>query len=176
MLEYTRSQGENVKMKNYYSIGEVAERTGINAYTLRYYDKEGLLSFVKRSPSGVRQFAAEDFEPLYTITVLKRSGMPIKEIRKFMELYLKGNETIHERLIMFEEQKKSLQKQIDDLQHMMKIVDYKCWYFREAEKYGDINYYKKLPKEEVDKRINEFNQIVNDFRDGLLQEEEQKEV
>lgn len=163
-------------MKNYYSIGEVAERTGINAYTLRYYDKEGLLSFVKRSPSGVRQFAAEDFEPLYTITVLKRSGMPIKEIRKFMELYLKGNETIHERLIMFEEQKKSLQKQIDDLQHMMKIVDYKCWYFREAEKYGDINYYKKLPKEEVDKRINEFNQIVNDFRDGLLQEEEQKEV
>jgi DNA-binding transcriptional MerR regulator len=163
-------------MKKYYSIGEVAERTGINAYTLRYYDKEGLLSFVKRSPSGVRQFAAEDFEPLYTITVLKRSGMPIKEIRKFMELYLKGNETIHERLIMFEEQKKSLQKQIDDLQHMMKIVDYKCWYFREAEKYGDINYYKKLPKEEVDKRINEFNQIVNDFRDGLLQEEEQKEV
>ena len=163
-------------MKKYYSIGEVAERTGINAYTLRYYDKEGLLSFVKRSPSGVRQFAAEDFEPLYTITVLKRSGMPIKEIRKFMELYLKGNETIHERLIMFEEQKRSLQKQIDDLQHMMKIVDYKCWYFREAEKYGDINYYKKLPKEEVDKRINEFNQIVNDFRDGLLQEEEQKEV
>lgn len=163
-------------MKKYYSIGEVAERTGINAYTLRYYDKEGLLSFVKRSPSGVRQFAAEDFEPLYTITVLKRSGMPIKEIRKFMELYLKGNETIHERLVMFEEQKKSLQKQIDDLQHMMKIVDYKCWYFREAEKYGDINYYKKLPKEEVDKRINEFNQIVNDFRDGLLQEEEQKEV
>ena len=158
-------------MKKYYSISEVAERTGISAHTLRYYDKEGLLSFIKRSPSGIRQFSAEDFEPLYTITVLKRSGMPLKEIRKFMHLYLQGNETIHERLEMFEQQKISLQKQIDELQSMLKIVDYKCWYFREAEKRGDINYYKKLPKEEVDEKINEFNQIVNDFREGLLQEE-----
>ena len=157
-------------MKEYYSIGEVAERTGISAYTLRYYDKEGLLSFVKRSPSGIRQFTAEDFEPLYTITVLKRGGMPIKDIRRFMELYLKGNETIHERYLMFAEQKENLQKQIDELQKMMKIVEYKCWYFQEAEKYGDINYYKRLPKEEVDQRINEFNQIVNDFREGLLEE------
>ncbi len=161
-------------MKEYFTIGEVAERTGISAYTLRYYDKEGLLSFVKRSSSGTRMFSKEDFEPLYTITVLKKSGMPIKEIRRFMELYLKGNETIHERLLMFEEQKKHLQEQIELLQKMMKIVDYKCWYFREAEKRGDINYYLKLPKEEVDERIREFNGIVNDFREGLLHEDEKE--
>ena len=92
-------------MKNYYSIGEVAERTGINAYTLRYYDKEGLLSFVKRSPSGVRQFAAEDFEPLYSITVLKRSGMPIKEIRKFMEYYMPTTLKLVHTYREFEDQK-----------------------------------------------------------------------
>ncbi len=157
-------------MSRYYSISDVAERTGISAYTLRYYDKEGLLTFVRRSESGIRQFSEEDFEPLYTITVLKRCGMPIKEIRRFMELYLQGNDTIHERYLMFSRQKENLQKQIDELNRMMKIVDYKCWYFKEAEKYNDINYYKKLPAGEVDERINEFNQIIHDFREGSLTE------
>ena len=60
-------------MEKYYTIGDVAARTGISAHTLRYYDKEGLLSFVKRSESGTRLFTKEDFEPLYTITVLKKA-------------------------------------------------------------------------------------------------------
>ena len=131
---------------------------------LRYYDKEGLLTFVKRSPSGIRLFSEADFEPLYTITVLKRSGMPIKDIRKFMELYQQGNRSIHERLQMFLEHKKHLQEKIDELNEMMKIVDYKCWYFSEAEKRGDINYYLTLPEDEVDQRIHDFNQKVRDFR------------
>ena len=156
-------------MSEYYTIGEVASRTGISAYTLRYYDKEGLLSFVKRDESGKRMFRREDFEPLYTISVLKRSGMPIKKIREFMNLYLQGNDTIHERYVMFAEQRESLLSQIRELEAMLKIVDYKCWYFREAEKRGDINYYQKLPKEEVDPRITEFNQIVDDFREGVTE-------
>ena len=160
-------------MEKFYTIGDVAARTGISAHTLRYYDKEGLLSFVKRSPSGTRLFTKEDFEPLYTITVLKRSGMPLKKIREFMELFLQGDATIRERYLMFNEQRKSLLKQIEELEDMLKIVDYKCWYFQEAEKCGDINYYKKLPPEEVDPRITEFNRIVDDFREGISEQETQ---
>lgn len=153
-------------MKKFYTIKDVAERTGISAYTLRYYDKEGLLTFVQRSESGIRLFTEKDFEPLYTITVLKKSGMPLKEIKKFMELYAKGNDTIHERLELFQKQKKHLQEQIDELNEMMKIVDYKCWYFKQAEKHNDINYYKKLPDSKVDQRIKDFNKKVEDFREG----------
>ena len=151
-------------MEKFYTIKDVAERTGISAYTLRYYDKEGLLTFVKRTESGKRLFSEADFEPLYTISVLKHIGMPIKEIREFMELYMQGNSTIHERLVLFEKYRKCLQEKIDDLNEMMKIVDYNCWYFSEAEKRGDINYYLKQPKEEVDPRILEFNEKVKDFR------------
>ena len=103
-------------MEKYYTIGDVAARTGISAHTLRYYDKEGLLSFVKRSESGTRLFTKEDFEPLYTITVLKKSGMPIRKIREFMTLYLQGNKTIHDRYVMFNEQRKSLLEQIAELE------------------------------------------------------------
>lgn len=151
-------------MHKYYTIKDVSKRTGISAYTLRFYDSEGLLSFVQRSESGIRLFTEKDFEPLYTITVLKKSGMPIKKIREFMELYLKGDETIHARRIMFEEHKKQLEEKINELNEMLKIVEYKCWYFAEAEKYGDINYYMKLP--EIDERILEFNTKVEDFRHG----------
>lgn len=153
-------------MENYYTIKDVAKRTGISAFTLRYYDKEGLLTFVKRSESGIRLFTEKDFEPLYTITVLKKTGMSLKEIKEFMDLYIQGNDTIHERLVLFEKQKANLQKQIDELNAMMKIVDYKCWYFKQAEKYHDIDFYKKLPKSKVHPRIKEFNQLVADFRDG----------
>ena len=148
----------------FFTIKDVAERTGISAYTLRYYDKEGLLGFVERSESGIRLFTEKDFEPLYTITCLKKSGMPIKEIRGFMELFLQGNETIHDRYELFCRQKESLQKQIEELQEMLAVAEYKCWYFEEAEKRGDIDWYKKLPEEEIDPCILEFNRKVRDFR------------
>lgn len=47
---------------NIYTIKEVSEKTGLSIYTLRYYDKEGLLPFVERSESGIRQFTDADLE------------------------------------------------------------------------------------------------------------------
>ena len=35
-----------------YTVGEMAKRLGLPASTLRYYDKEGLLPQVERSPGG----------------------------------------------------------------------------------------------------------------------------
>lgn len=32
-----------------YSIGQVAQKTGLSTHTLRYYEKEGLLPFVKKA-------------------------------------------------------------------------------------------------------------------------------
>lgn len=41
----------------YYSIGEVSKRLNIPISTIRYYDKHGLLPFVRRTESGLRQFS-----------------------------------------------------------------------------------------------------------------------
>ena len=35
-----------------YTVGEMAKMLEVPASTLRYYDKEGLLPFVERSPGG----------------------------------------------------------------------------------------------------------------------------
>ena len=61
-----------------YSIGEVAEIIGVPTSTLRYYDKEGILPFVKRTEGNVRSFTDEDLEWLRVIECLKKTKMSIK--------------------------------------------------------------------------------------------------
>ena len=50
-----------------YTVGEMAQKPGVPASTLRYYDKEGLLPFVERSSGGIRMFRETDFEWLQAI-------------------------------------------------------------------------------------------------------------
>lgn len=55
-----------------YTVGEMAELLGVTASTLRYYDKEGLLPFVERSPGGIRMFRDSDIEWLRVIGCMKK--------------------------------------------------------------------------------------------------------
>ena len=62
-----------------YTVGEMAQKLGVPASTLRYYDKEGLLPFVERSSGGIRMFRENDFEWLQVIRCMKKAGMSIKD-------------------------------------------------------------------------------------------------
>ena len=81
-----------------YTVGEMAQKLGVPASTLRYYDKEGLLPFVERSSGGIRMFRENDFEWLQVIRCMKKAGMSIKDIRQYIELSMQGNDTIDTRL------------------------------------------------------------------------------
>lgn len=78
----------------YYSIGEAAQRMHLSAPTLRYYDKEGLLPFVDPSAGGARMFKESDFEWLRLIECLKSTGMPIRDIKQFIDWYMEGDTTL----------------------------------------------------------------------------------
>ena len=62
-----------------YTVGEAAKILNVAPSTIRYYDKEGLLPFVERSGGGIRMFTDENFQWLYIIDCLKKTGMPIKD-------------------------------------------------------------------------------------------------
>ena len=64
-----------------YTIKEVSEMTGIPATTLRYYDKEGLLPYLKREKSGYRIFDDTDLTMLQIVDCLKNTGMLEKSIK-----------------------------------------------------------------------------------------------
>lgn len=67
------------------TIQEVAELTGISAYTIRFYEKRGVLPPVKRTEGGIRQFTEADVSFLRFLLDLKRIGMSLEDIVAFTE-------------------------------------------------------------------------------------------
>ena len=84
-----------------YTVGEIAKVLGIPASTLRYYDQEGLLPFVERSSGGIRMFTDKDYEWLKVIACLKKSGLSIKNIKAFIDMAARGDESLAERYELF---------------------------------------------------------------------------
>ncbi|MBP1968581.1 DNA-binding transcriptional MerR regulator [Virgibacillus natechei] len=115
-----------------YSIGDVAKKLNLTVYTLRYYDKEGLMPFVERTPSGNRVFKESDVELLNVIECLKSSGMPIKDIKNFIEWLSEGDSTLQQRYDMFMERKTAVETQMEELQKTMDLIKHKCSYYKTA--------------------------------------------
>ncbi|QOS66746.1 MerR family transcriptional regulator [Eggerthella guodeyinii] len=119
-----------------YTIGDAAKKLGMSATTLRYYDKEGLLPYVNRSGGGMRMFTEDDFEWVRFIECLKRSGLTIKEIKRFVDWYLEGDGTIGQRRDLFHARKRALEEEMADLQRTLDFVSYKCWFYDVAAEAG----------------------------------------
>lgn len=132
-----------------YSISQAAERFGITAHTLRFYDKEGLLPFVDRGAGGKRIFKDGDLGWLQIIECLKDTGMPIKEIRGYLELCMKGDKTLQRRLEIMREHKKFMQEKLALIKRHMKKIDYKLWYYETAIAAGTESIHKCKPEPET---------------------------
>lgn len=120
----------------FYTVGEMAKKLQIAPSTLRYYDKEGLLPFVERSDGGIRMFKESDLEWLALIECLKKTGMSIKDIKSFVDLCVEGDTSIDRRLELIRKQRQAVLGQIEQLKETLKVLDYKCWYYEEAQKAG----------------------------------------
>mgnify|MGYP000763712260 FL=1 len=145
----------------YYSIGEAAQRMHLSAPPLRYYDKEGLLPFVDRSAGGARMFKESDFEWLRLIECLKSTGMPIRDIKQFIDWYMEGDTTLPQRRDMFYERRRDMfyerrravEAQIETLQATLDMIDYKCWYYDTAVAAGSSRALQALKPEELPEEV-----------------------
>ncbi|MCW3778429.1 MerR family transcriptional regulator [Levilactobacillus namurensis] len=115
-----------------YSIGQVADKTGLSAYTLRYYDHEGLMPFVQRTAAGRRRFTEHDLEMIELITCLKDTGMALKDIRHVVEVAQQGDQSLEQRLALFKAHRDRVDAQIAQLQTYRRKIDYKVRYFEAA--------------------------------------------
>lgn len=122
----------------YYSIGQVAAKTGLTVHTLRYYEKEGLLPFVRKSSSGLRMFSDNDLGWLSIIECLKKTGMPLKGIKQYIDWFREGDSTLPQRLEMFKQQQLKVLAQIEQFQKYLQKIDYKVSLYEEAVKLGSF--------------------------------------
>ncbi|MDO4911073.1 MAG: MerR family transcriptional regulator [Corynebacterium sp.] len=113
-----------------YSIGQVAELTHLSAHTLRFYEKEGLVR-PERTDTGLRDYNEEDVQAVLFINCMKKTGMSIADIGKFMELSYSSNpdETLSMRIAMLAEQEARVAQQITHLEECRSYIEQKIkWY------------------------------------------------
>ena len=109
--------------EHFYTIRDVQEITGIPATALRFYDKRGLLVFVKRSSSGIRIFTDSDVEKIRMIQFLRNIDMPVNVISRFIGLMLQGDSTRNERRRMVDAQLSALKEEAALLQEKIEAAD-----------------------------------------------------
>ena len=114
-----------------YTIQEVSKKTGLTAHTLRYYEKEGLLSGVERTQGGFRQYTDEDLERLGLICCLKNTGMSIQEIARFVQLTHEGDHTLKERVELLREHRERVLERMEEMQKHLDKVTWKLNFFSE---------------------------------------------
>ena len=144
-----------------YTVGEMAKVLGVQPSTLRYYDKEGLLPFIERSEGGIRMFTQKDYEALKVIGCLKQSGLSIKEIKSFIEMAGKGDETIEERLKLFQTRREAVKKQMDELKETLDMLNFKCWYYETAKKDGTEENVSKMNPKDIPKKYRTAKQKLD---------------
>lgn len=131
-----------------YTIKEVAQKTGLSIYTLRFYDKQGLLPFVMRNEAGYRTFTESDLSIIHTICCLKNTDMKISDIRQYVDYVMAGSATIGKRIKLLSAQRaKALAKQ-QQLTENLKEIDYKLNIYQSPEAVETINQARQYVKEE----------------------------
>lgn len=144
-----------------YTIGQVSEMFHLPVSTLRYYDKEGLFPGLPRA-SGVRQFREPDLERLRVIECLKKAGVEIKDIKRFMEWCEQGSSTYPVRHDFFLHQEKVMEAELEQMQKTMSMIRYKCWYYEQAMLHGSEAYVKEM----LPDRLPEEIQVLYDHAHG----------
>src|SRR5712691_505233 len=72
-------------------IGDVAERTGLTAPTIRYYESIGLLAPAPRSATGYRRYSDATVEELRFIKKAQSLGFSLEEIGEILKLSRAGD-------------------------------------------------------------------------------------
>ena len=151
----------------YYTVCEVAKRLELSPHTLRFYAKEGLLTFVDRDQNGNRIFKEEDFERLFMIASLKRAGMTIKQMRQFTELCDVGDSTIPQRLQMIKDQREAVEDQITELQDALDVLKYKTWLYEVALEAGTTAVHDDMPLEKMPPNIRKIKERIRRLTEDM---------
>ena len=108
------------------TIAEAADRTGLTADTLRYYERDGLmLRPVPRGSSGHRRYGENDIEWIQLITKLRSTGMPIRDVRRYADLVRAGDGNEVERLELLRAHRQVVLARLAEVQDHLGAIDYK---------------------------------------------------
>jgi DNA-binding transcriptional MerR regulator len=115
------------------TIAEAAERSGLSAHTLRYYERIGLIHPVDRGTNGHRRYGRGDLEWLDLLIKLRTTGMPIRQMVEYAELVRQGPKTVARRRAMLEGHRAEITARMAELEDTAAVLDRKIAMYHEME-------------------------------------------
>lgn len=111
-------------------IRELSHRTALSMDTLRWYEREGLLPLVDRTASGQRRYGPAAVRFVRLVQALRRTGMPVADVRTFVQLG--GGELAHhrERMAMLEGRREAVAERIAQLRNDAELIEEKIAQYR----------------------------------------------
>ena len=114
------------------AISEASRATGLSAHTLRYYERAGLmLDPVGRADSSHRRYTEQDVAWVELLTKLRKTGMPIRTMRRYAELVREGDGNESERLALLGEHRRSVLEQLREVRSNLETIDAKISIYRD---------------------------------------------
>lgn len=126
-----------------YTMKEVCRETGMTYEALKFYCNEGLVPNVKRDANNHRVFDDRDVAWIKSLTCLKNCGMSIHEMKVYIDLCLRGEETIPERKVILAQKREDLLKRMAELQACVDYIDWKQGFYDDVLS-GKIEYFSNL--------------------------------
>ena len=121
-----------------YTIGELAQKMNVSAPTLRYYEDQGLLRHIKRLPNGRRVYTQKDVVMLNTIECLKKAGMSLQDISRYIDWCEEGMSSVRQRYELFVRKQEEVEQQIADLQKILATLRWKRNFYQKALESGEL--------------------------------------
>jgi DNA-binding transcriptional MerR regulator len=116
------------------TVQETAARTGLSEHTLRYYERAGLLTTVRRDgSSGHRRYSADDVARVRTLACLRATGLPLEQMRRYFTLAARGRGAARELRALLEQQEGALEERMQTMQSHLDYVRRKIDYWKALE-------------------------------------------
>ena len=115
-----------MKEEQTFTIKQTARQTGISEDTIRYYEKIALLPRADRKENGHRIYRQEDIDTIRLISCLKKTGMPLEEMRPFLAVSADSHPAENPELVdQLRNQREVIVNQISSLQQLVDFIDRK---------------------------------------------------
>jgi DNA-binding transcriptional MerR regulator len=97
---------------------------------LRYYERAGLLDRIPRDRGGRSRYTATDLDRVVFLQRMRRTGMPIRLLREYIELARLGEVTSARRAEILENHRADMFSRLEDLRAAIAVCDGKIAGYR----------------------------------------------
>ncbi len=116
------------------TIQQMAAASGLSAHTLRYYERAGLIQSVGRDDAnGYRYYTQEDVSWVGFLKRLRATGMPIRDILRYTELFRQGERTIPARLQLLRQHRNQVEEHLRETERHLSAITNKIAFYEERQ-------------------------------------------